>query len=140
MTGWWFVGSVGEALFFAAFFLIGVMCFTTVVGWQFLSPTTQVVKIGYGFWLLTAVAVAFIVMGAVGFWYRVLKVATSDEHREVIAKNGLVSRQPVYGQPRREARISIAGRMAWDGCVDFGRFVCDGLECNDRSLLCVRSR
>jgi len=92
MSGWWFVGSFGEALFFASFFLVGVVCLTTLVGWQFLSPTTQVVKIGYGFWLLTTVSAAFIVMGAVGFWYRVLKVATSDEHREIIAKHGLVSR------------------------------------------------
>lgn len=92
MSGWWFVGSLGEALFFAAFFMIGVVCFTTIVGWQFLSPTTQVVRIGYGFWLLTTVSAAFVVMGAVGFWYRVLKVATSDEHREVIAKRGLVPR------------------------------------------------
>ena len=68
------------------------MCFTTLVGWQFLSPTTQVFPIGYGFWLLISVTASFIVMGAVGFWYRVLKVATSDEHREVIAKHGLVSR------------------------------------------------
>ena len=92
MSGWWFVGSLGEALFFASFFLVGVVCFTTLVGWQFLSPTTQVVKIGYGFWLLMTVSASFIVMGAVGFWYRVLKVATSDEHREIIAKHGLVSR------------------------------------------------
>jgi hypothetical protein len=92
MSGWWFVGSLGEALFFASFFLVGVICFTTLVGWQFLSPTTQLVPIGYGFWLLTSVAATFIVLGAVGFWYRVLKVATSDEHREVIAKHGLVSR------------------------------------------------
>lgn len=92
MSGWWFVGSLGEALFFACFFLIGVLCFTTIVSWQFLSPHTQVVRIGYGFWLLTTVSSAFIVMGAVGFWYRVLKVATSDEHREVIAKHGFVPR------------------------------------------------
>jgi hypothetical protein len=92
MSGWWFVGSLGEALFFASCFIIGVLCFTTIVSWQFLSPNTQVVRIGYGFWLLTTVSAAFIVMGAVGFWYRVLKVATSDEHREVIAKHGIVPR------------------------------------------------
>ncbi len=92
MSGWWFVGSLGEALFFASFFLVGILCFTTIVVWQFLSPSTQVVRIGYGFWLLTTVSAAGIVLGAVGFWYRVLKVATSDEHREVIAKHGIVSR------------------------------------------------
>ena len=92
MSGWWFVGSLGESLFFAAIFLVGVLCFTTIVTWQFLSPSTQVVRIGYGFWLLTTVSAAGIVLGAVGFWYRVLKVATSDEHREVIAKHGIVPR------------------------------------------------
>ncbi|MEQ1830180.1 MAG: hypothetical protein ABL921_29755 [Pirellula sp.] len=92
MSGWWFVGSLGEALFFAGVFLIGILCFTTIVGWQFFSSTTTVVKVGSGFWLLTTVSAAFIVLGAVGFWYRVLKVATSDEHREVIAKHGIVPR------------------------------------------------
>jgi hypothetical protein len=92
MSGWWFAGSLGEALFFAAVFLMGIVCFTTIVGWQFVSPSTPVVKIGSGFWLLTSVSAAFIVLGAVGFWYRVLKVATSDEHREVIAKHGIVPR------------------------------------------------
>jgi hypothetical protein len=92
MSGWWFVGSLGEALFFACVFLVGIVCFTTIVGWQFLAPNTQVVKVGSGFWLLTSVSAACTVMGAVGFWYRVLKVATSDEHREVIAKHGIVPR------------------------------------------------
>ncbi len=90
MSGWWFVGSVGEALFFALFFLIGVVFFTTIVAWQFLSPQTHVVPIGTGFWLSIGVATSFIVLGIVGFAYRVLKVATSDEHREVLAKQGMV--------------------------------------------------
>jgi hypothetical protein len=97
MSGWWFVGSLGEALFFASFFLVGVVCFTTIVAWQFLSPSTQVVRIGYGFWLLTTVSAACIVLGAVGFWYRVLKVATSDEHREVISQRGIVPRPKQLG-------------------------------------------
>lgn len=92
MSGWWFVGSLGEALFFAFVFLIGILCLTTTVGWQFVYPNTQSIKIGSGFWLLTTVSTAFVVLGAVGFWYRVLKVATSDEHREVIAKHGIVPR------------------------------------------------
>jgi len=92
MSGWWFVGSLGEALFFASFFLVGVVCLTTIVAWQFLSPSTQVVRIGYGFWSLTTVSAACIVLGAVGFWYRVLKVATSDEHREIISQRGIVPR------------------------------------------------
>ncbi|MFN6130998.1 MAG: hypothetical protein ACK5AC_15945 [Planctomycetota bacterium] len=90
MSGWWFIGSLGEASFFAAFFLLGVFSATTLVAWQLMSPNTQVIRIGYGFWLFFLVSISFIVLGTVGFWYRVLKVVTSDEHREVIAKRGIV--------------------------------------------------
>jgi hypothetical protein len=90
MSGWWFIGSLGEASFFAAFFLLGVLSATTLVAWQLMSPNTQIIRIGYGFWLFFLVSISFIVIGTVGFWYRVLKVVTSDEHREVIAKRGIV--------------------------------------------------
>ena len=90
MTGWWFIGSLGEALFFAAFFLFGVLSSTTLIAWQLMSPSTQVIRIGYGFWLFLGVSLSFVVMGTVGFWYRVLKVVTSDEHREVLAQRSIV--------------------------------------------------
>jgi hypothetical protein len=69
---------------------LGVFSATTLVAWQLMSPNTQVIRIGYGFWLFFLVSISFIVLGTVGFWYRVLKVVTSDEHREVIAKRGIV--------------------------------------------------
>jgi hypothetical protein len=78
MTGWWFIGSLGEASFFAAFFLVGVLSATTLVAWQLMSPKTQMIRIGYGFWLFFLVAISFIVIGTVGFWYRVLKVVTPN--------------------------------------------------------------
>jgi hypothetical protein len=90
MSGWWFIGSLGEASFFASFFLVGVLSATTLVAWQLMSPNTQIIRVGYGFWLFFLVAISFIVIGTVGFWYRVLTVVTSDEHREVIAKRGIV--------------------------------------------------
>lgn len=90
MSGWWFIGSLGEASFFAVSFLVGVLCATTLVAWQLMSPATQVIRIGYGFWLFLMVSISFIVIGTVGFWYRVLKVVTSDEHREVLASRGIV--------------------------------------------------
>lgn len=89
MSGWWFIGSLGEALFFAAFFLLGVFLSTTLIAWQLMSPSTQIIKIGYGFWLFLGVCLSFVVIGTVGFWYRVLKVVTSDEHREVLAHRGM---------------------------------------------------
>lgn len=83
MTGWWIMGSLGEATFFATCFLVGVLSLSTFVSW---------LKVGYGFWLSVGVSAALVVLGAVGFWVRVLKVAMSDEHREAIAKSGLLPR------------------------------------------------
>lgn len=99
MTGWWFIGSLGEALFFAAFFLFGVLSSTTLIAWQLMSPSTQVIRIGYGFWLFLGVSLSFVVMGTVGFWYRVLKVVTSDEHREVLAQRSIVP-EPMIRKPK----------------------------------------
>lgn len=81
MTGWWIIGSFGEASFFAACFLIGVLC---------LSISITSLQVGSGFWLLVWVSSALIILGAIGFWYRVLKVVTSDEHREAISHSGLI--------------------------------------------------
>jgi hypothetical protein len=83
MSGWWIMGSFGEASFFAACFLVGVLCLSTLVTW---------LRVGSGFWLAFGVSLALIVMGGVGFWYRVLKVAMSDEHREAVATSGILPR------------------------------------------------
>lgn len=96
MSGWWFIGSLGEALFFAIVFLIGVFLSAILISWQLMSQSTQPLKIGYGFWLFLGVCLSFAVLGIVGFWYRVLKVLTSDEHREVIAKRGIIP-EPLSG-------------------------------------------
>lgn len=102
MSGWWFIGSLGEALFFASVFLIGVFLSAVLISWQLMSQSTQPLKIGYGFWLFLGVCLSFAVIGIVGFWYRVLKVVTSDEHREVLAQRGIIP-EPLSGshQPKR---------------------------------------
>lgn len=105
MSGWWFIGSLGEALFFATVFLLGVFLSAILISWQLMSQSTQPLKIGYGFWLFLGVCLSFAVIGIVGFWYRVLKVVTSDEHREVLAKRGIIP-EPLRGgsqQPKRSA-------------------------------------
>jgi hypothetical protein len=81
MTGWWIIGSLGEASFFAACFIVGVLGLSTFVNWF---------QVGGGFWLLVGVSSTLVILGAVGFWYGVIKVAMSDEHREAIAKSGLL--------------------------------------------------
>jgi len=102
MSGWWFIGSLGEALFFATVFLLGVFLSAILISWQLVSQSTQPLRIGYGFWLFLGVCLSFAVIGIVGFWYRVLKVVTSDEHREVLAQRGIIP-EPLSGtqQPKR---------------------------------------
>jgi hypothetical protein len=53
--------------------------------WQVLSPNTHAFPIANGFWLLVLISSSFIGIGAVGFFYRVLSVAYSDEHRSALA-------------------------------------------------------
>lgn len=100
MSGWWFIGSLGEALFFAAVFLLGVFLSSVLIAWQVMSPSTQVIKVFHGFWLFLGVSLSFAILGVVGFWYRVLKVVTSDEHREVIAQRRLVA-EPAKKQTQK---------------------------------------
>ncbi len=93
MSGWWLAGRVGEAFWFAAVFLLGVLSLSTMVAWQVFSPETHAYPVGYGFWLLILVSFSFIGIGAVGFIYRVLSVAYSDEHRTVLATQNLPNPQ-----------------------------------------------
>lgn len=87
MTGWWVIGSVGEAAFFGALCLLGLLCLTIVIAWQVFSPETQVYRIGFGFWVMVTVCSSFFLIGGAGFIYRVMRVATSAEHRWVLAEN-----------------------------------------------------
>lgn len=90
MTGWWLAGRVGEAFWFAAICVLGVLSLSTMLVWQVLSPNTHAYGVGYGFWLLVLISSSFIGIGAVGFFYRVLSVAYSDEHRSALASKSIV--------------------------------------------------
>ncbi len=84
MTGWWFVGSLGEAAFFGILALLGLLTFATIVAWQLFSPETNVFPVGFGFWVAVIASASIMVIGGVGFVLRVLRVATSDEHRSFL--------------------------------------------------------
>ncbi len=86
MTGWWFVGSLGEAAFFGILALFGLLTFATIVAWQLFSPETNVFPVGFGFWVAVIASASIMVIGGVGFVLRVLRVATSDEHRSFLAE------------------------------------------------------
>lgn len=83
------VGQVGEAFWFATICAFGVLSLSTLVAWQVFSPETHLFSVGYGFWLLVLVSCFFIGIGSVGFFFRVVRVAYSDEHRNVMAKTAL---------------------------------------------------
>jgi hypothetical protein len=86
LSGWWIVGSVGEAIFFASLFLLGVMALTLVIAWQLVAPEMQVYRVGLGFWLLVIASGSFIVIGGTGFLLRVWQLWASDERRLAVAR------------------------------------------------------
>jgi hypothetical protein len=86
LSGWWIVGSVGEAVFFASLFLLGVMALTLVIAWQLVAPDLQVYRVGLGFWLLVIASVSFILIGGTGFLLRVWQLWASDERQLAVAR------------------------------------------------------
>jgi hypothetical protein len=86
MSGWWVVGSVGEAAFFGALFLLGIVSFTTVVTWQVFWPDDTAFKPGLGFWLMVIASVSFMVIGISAFILQVSSTLASPEMRSAMAR------------------------------------------------------
>jgi hypothetical protein len=85
MSGWWVVGSVSEAAFFGALFILGIVSLTIVVSSQvFWSGSTFLPTIGFGFWLLVIAASSFIVIGLTAFILQVSQTLASPEQRSVM--------------------------------------------------------
>ncbi|GIW99679.1 MAG: hypothetical protein KatS3mg111_3012 [Pirellulaceae bacterium] len=110
MSGWWVVGSVGEAAFFGALFLLGVLSLTTVVTWQLFWPESGWLQPGVGFWLMVIVSTSFIVIGLSAFVYQVAQTVASPEMRSAMAiqvrreharrATGMVDRAELASLPR----------------------------------------
>ncbi len=99
MSGWWVVGSVSEAAFFGALFILGIVSLTIVVSSQvFWSDTTFLPTIGFGFWLLVIAASSFMVIGLTAFILQVSQTLASPEQRSVLVDKA-----------RREHRRRAAG-------------------------------
>ena len=86
MSGWWMVGSVGEAAFFGSLFLLGIVSVTTIVTWQVFWPGSQIIPIGLGFWLLVIASASFVLIGVSGLVLRVAQTAISRELRSALAQ------------------------------------------------------
>ncbi len=104
MSGWWLIGRVSEVAYFGALTLLGVAALTLVIGWQLVSPETNVFSIGYGFWLLILVSVSFIGIGGLGFVYHLMTVAISDEHRAALVRGNFANGPQTSAQAKRKFR------------------------------------
>ncbi len=86
MSGWWVMGSVGEAAFFATLFLLGIVSLSIVGSRQLLSPETQIIRVGFGFWLMIIASSSFVVIGLSGLILRVAQTVASPELRSALAQ------------------------------------------------------
>lgn len=105
MSGWWVVGSVSEAAFFGALFLLGIVSLTIVVSWQVFWPDSTVLKPGFGFWLMVIVSISFIVIGCTAFFLQVSQTLASPEMRSAMATR--VKQEHLRRAEGREARKSL---------------------------------
>lgn len=86
MSGWWVMGSVGEAAFFATLFLLGIVSLSIVGSRQLFWPETQIIRVGFGFWLMVIASCSFIVIGLTGLILRVAQTVASPELRSALAQ------------------------------------------------------
>ena len=80
-------GSVGEALFFAALFLIGSMALAAVLtSYLVRLAEAQAFVSGWGLWLILLILVSLVVTGAGGMVHSIMQVSASAERRSALAK------------------------------------------------------
>jgi hypothetical protein len=107
MSGWWLMGQVGEAAFFGLLLLLGTVSLTTVVTWQVFWPESNVLRIGFGFWLMVIASSSFIIIGLTGFILKISRTLSSPERRSVRAKKA----------KRDYRRRSLMDNESSEGCL-----------------------
>jgi hypothetical protein len=85
-TGSNLMGSLGEAIFCGALFLLGTFSLSALVATQILHPDPGSFALGVGRWLLILVMASFVIMGSIGLIWTALRVGTSAERRNVMAR------------------------------------------------------
>ncbi len=86
-TGSKLLGSVGEALFFAALFVLGAISLAAVITSQFVREAPDELRFsGWALWLLILVLGSFLLIGGGGVIYTVLHVGASAERRSALVK------------------------------------------------------
>ncbi len=101
-TGSRLVGRVGEAMFFAMLFLLGAAPAAVLLTSQIIEPNPELLRFGFGFYLMLLVLLSFIFIGGVGFLYSLLEMGASAERRSALAKaaSGLDILEEAGGSPR----------------------------------------
>ncbi|MBP89038.1 MAG: hypothetical protein CMJ64_20375 [Planctomycetaceae bacterium] len=85
-TGSRLAGSVGEAVFFGMLFLLGAVALTTVIVSQILNPTPEVLRPGFGFWLMVVVMASFVLLGGGGVMLTAFQAGASIERRSALVR------------------------------------------------------
>jgi hypothetical protein len=86
-TGSQLVGSVGEATFFGALFLLGLVPLIAVFASLLLETSWPIFNDSqFAFWLVIIVLISFLVIGGSGVSFTVFRVGTSVERRSSLAK------------------------------------------------------
>ena len=85
-TGSNLVGSVGEAMFFGALFLLGTAALAALITAHVVRPSTAWYAVGLGFWCMVLVLGSFAVMGGVGVLRTALRIGFSAERRCAFAR------------------------------------------------------
>ena len=86
-TGSPFLGTVGEAMFFGLLLLLGAGSLAILIGSQLTSPSPELLRFGFGFWLMVLVLASFMLIGGGGLIYTLLQFGTSAERRSALARH-----------------------------------------------------
>lgn len=86
-TGSNLVGSVGEAVFYGALFLLGVTALTALLTAHVVQPATAWYAVGVGFWCVVLVLTSFVMMGSAGVLRTILRIGFSAERRSALARS-----------------------------------------------------
>ena len=85
-TGSNLAGSVGEAVFCGAMFLLGTLSLSALAATEVIEHHPESFALGVGRWLLILVMASFVIMGGGGLIWTALRVGTSAERRNVMAR------------------------------------------------------
>jgi hypothetical protein len=86
-TGSNLVGSVGEAVFYGALFLLGVTALAALLTAHVVQPATAWYAVGFGFWCVVLVLTSFVILGGTGVLWAALRIGFSAERRSAMAQS-----------------------------------------------------